>query len=150
MYTRFRSKGLIVFHSLARSLPHHLTQTGPASLPCIRSWFLFLGNLCHNRWWRSFLTSGSTGVWVFAYSAVYFTYLQSTMLATYVLYFGYMALLSLGLSLLTGCIGFYSCLWFTRKIYSSIKVCFAPCKGEYPTITVCANEWRLPGTNVKK
>ncbi|CAM9768812.1 unnamed protein product [Ascophyllum nodosum] len=73
-------------------------------------------------WWRSFLTSGSTGVWVFAYSAVYFTYLQSTMLATYVLYFGYMALLSLGLSLLTGCIGFYSCLWFTRKIYSSIKV----------------------------
>ena len=61
-------------------------------------------------------------MWVFAYSAVYFTYLQSTMLATYVLYFGYMALLSLGLSLLTGCIGFYSCLWFTKKIYSSIKV----------------------------
>ncbi|CAM9554310.1 unnamed protein product [Hapterophycus canaliculatus] len=44
------------------------------------------------------------------------------MLATYVLYFGYMSLLSLGLAALTGCIGFYSCLWFTRKIYASIKV----------------------------
>ena len=44
------------------------------------------------------------------------------MVATYVLYFAYMALLSAGLSALTGCIGFYSCLWFTRKIYASIKV----------------------------
>lgn len=73
-------------------------------------------------WWRSFLTSGSTGAWVFAYSTVYFSNLQATKFATYVLYFGYMGLLSLGLSLLTGCIGFYSCLWFTRKIYASIKV----------------------------
>ncbi|CAM9626190.1 unnamed protein product [Ectocarpus fasciculatus] len=73
-------------------------------------------------WWRSFLTTASTGAWVFAYSAIYFSNLQSTMLATYVLYFGYMALLSLGLAALTGCIGFYSCLWFTRKIYASIKV----------------------------
>ncbi|CAM9231353.1 unnamed protein product, partial [Sphacelaria rigidula] len=73
-------------------------------------------------WWRSFLTTGSTGAWVFAYSTVYFANLQATKFATYVLYFGYMALLSLGLSLLTGCIGFYSCLWFTRKIYGSIKV----------------------------
>lgn len=61
---------------------------------------------------------------MFAYSAIYFARLQSTMLATYVLYFGYMSLLCLGLSALTGCIGFYSCLWFTRKIYSSIKVRF--------------------------
>lgn len=75
------------------------------------------------RWWRSFFTSGSTGVWVFAYSTIYFSKLQATKFATYVLYFGYMGLLSLGLSFMTGCIGFYSCLWFTRKIYASIKVC---------------------------
>ncbi|CAM9294824.1 unnamed protein product, partial [Discosporangium mesarthrocarpum] len=73
-------------------------------------------------WWRSFLTSGSTALWVFAYSTVYFARLESTMAVTYMLYFGYMALLSLGLFALTGCIGFYSCLWFTRKMYSSIKV----------------------------
>ena len=41
---------------------------------------------------------------------------------TYVLYFGYMTLIALGLFLLTGAAGFFACLWFTKKIYASIKV----------------------------
>jgi transmembrane 9 superfamily member 2/4 len=44
------------------------------------------------------------------------------MLVTYMLFFGYMGVICLGMFMLCGSIGFYSCLWFTRKIYASIKV----------------------------
>ena len=73
-------------------------------------------------WWRSFLTSGSTAVYVFLYSCVYFSRLEADEWLTYVLYFGYMILVSIGLFVLTGASGFFSTLWFTRKIYASIKV----------------------------
>mmetsp|Transcript_26202 Transcript_26202/g.104839 ORF Transcript_26202/g.104839 Transcript_26202/m.104839 type:complete len:419 (+) Transcript_26202:933-2189(+) len=73
-------------------------------------------------WWRSFLTSGSTAFYVFLYSCVYFSRLEADKGLTYVLYFGYMILISLGLFLLTGTCGFFSCLWFTKTIYASIKV----------------------------
>ncbi|KAG5189838.1 hypothetical protein JKP88DRAFT_205947 [Tribonema minus] len=73
-------------------------------------------------WWRSFLTSGSTAVYIFLYSALYFSHLESNMLVTYMLYFGYMGIICLGVFMLCGTIGFFSCLWFTRKIYGSIKV----------------------------
>jgi transmembrane 9 superfamily member 2/4 len=55
-------------------------------------------------------------------SALYFSHLQSNMLVTYMLFFGYMGVICLGMFMLCGSIGFYSCLWFTRKIYASIKV----------------------------
>ena len=38
------------------------------------------------------------------------------------IYFTYMLMISLGFFLLTGSIGFFSCLWFVRKIYGAIKV----------------------------
>ena len=73
-------------------------------------------------WWRSFLTSGSTAFYVLLYSCVYFSRLEADEWFTYCLYFGYMILISLGLFVLTGACGFFSCLWFTKKIYASIKV----------------------------
>jgi len=73
-------------------------------------------------WWRSFLTSGSTAMYVFAYSCVYYTRLEPTHAVTTVLYFGYMAISCIGLLLLTGCVGFFSCMIFCRKIYASVKV----------------------------
>uniref|UniRef100_A0A7R9U2A2 Transmembrane 9 superfamily member n=1 Tax=Pinguiococcus pyrenoidosus TaxID=172671 RepID=A0A7R9U2A2_9STRA len=73
-------------------------------------------------WWRSFLVPGSTGLYVFLYSCVYFARLEANLTVTYFLYFGYMALVSGGIALVTGTAGFAACLWFTRKIYSSIKV----------------------------
>ena len=73
-------------------------------------------------WWRSFLTSGSTALYVLLYSAFYFSKLESNMYVTYVMYFGYMGIISLGLFLLTGTIGLFAALWFTKKIYGSIKV----------------------------
>lgn len=53
-------------------------------------------------WWRSFMTSGSTALYVFLYSIVYFSRLESNMFVTYLLYFGYMAVISLGVFLVTG------------------------------------------------
>lgn len=73
-------------------------------------------------WWRSLLTSGSTALYVFLYSVVYFARLESNMFVTYLLYFGYMAAISMGLFLVTGTIGFFSCLYFNYQIYGSIKV----------------------------
>jgi transmembrane 9 superfamily protein 2/4 len=73
-------------------------------------------------WWRAFLTSGSTALYVFLYSAIYFSRLEPDMWVTYLLYFGYMGMLSLSIFLVTGSVGFLSCLWFTKKIYGSIKV----------------------------
>jgi len=73
-------------------------------------------------WWRSFLTSGSTAVYIFIYSIIYFHRLESNMPVTYLLYFGYMGVISLGAFLITGTIGFFSCLYFNYQIYGSIKV----------------------------
>lgn len=82
-----------------------------------------LCNEDYNWWWRSFFSSGSTGLYVLLYSGIYFTRtVQPNLFATYLLYFGYMGIVSLGVFLLTGSIGFGASLWFTRLIYNSIKV----------------------------
>jgi len=72
-------------------------------------------------WWRSFITSGSTGLYVFLYSFVFFKQLEANSFATYVLYFGYMGLSSLGLFLMTGFVGVTSCLLFNKVMFASIK-----------------------------
>nr|VDD34094.1 unnamed protein product [Brassica oleracea] len=71
-------------------------------------------------WWRSYLTSGSSALYLFLYATFYFfTKLQITKLVSAMLYFGYMLIASYAFFVLTGTIGFYACLWFTRLIYSS-------------------------------
>ena len=77
----------------------------------------------HRWWWFSFLTSGSTAVYMFMYSVFWFRSLEpSKIFITYMLYFGYMFLISFGMFLTTGAVGALSCFWFTRKIFGSIKV----------------------------
>lgn len=77
----------------------------------------------HRWWWFSFCTSGSTALYFFAYSCVWFQHLKaSSMIITYLLYFGYMFIICAGLFLLTGTIGALSSLWFVKKIFASIKV----------------------------
>jgi len=73
-------------------------------------------------WWRSFLTAGSTGAYVFLYSCLYFHNLEANLFVTYLLYFGYTALTCLGLSLAVGAVGTGAALWLNRKIYASVKV----------------------------
>ena len=83
-----------------------------------------LCNEDYHWWWRSFGTAGSTAIYVFLYSIVYFKQLEANSLATYLLYFGYMGLSSIGLFLMTGFIGVTSSFWFNKTIFGSLKVRF--------------------------
>jgi len=77
----------------------------------------------HRWWWYSFMCAGSTALYIFLYSCVWFGQLEaSKMIITYLLYFGYMALICFGLFLVTGMVGTMSCFFFVRKIFSTIKV----------------------------
>ncbi|EER09634.1 Endosomal P24A protein precursor, putative [Perkinsus marinus ATCC 50983] len=74
-------------------------------------------------WWRSFLVSGSSALYVFGYSLMYLTTrLQIVNVVSIVVYVGYMAMISAAFFLLTGCIGFIATFFFVRAIYGSIKV----------------------------
>lgn len=73
--------------------------------------------------WRAFLTSGAAGFYVFLYSILYyFTKLDINSFSSTVLYFGYSSVISGLLTLLTGAVGYISCLYFLQRIFASIKV----------------------------
>merc|ERR1712217_301768 len=74
-------------------------------------------------WWPSFFASGSSGIYVFAYSILYFfTRLFIDKFVSTILYFGYMFIMSLLFTLITGSIGFIASFLFVRAIYGSIKI----------------------------
>jgi len=73
-------------------------------------------------WWVSFNAAGSTAFYVFAYSIVYFKQLAGNTFASYVLYFGYMGLVSFMIFLMTGTVGLFSSLHFNKIIFGSIKI----------------------------
>ncbi|KYO32780.1 hypothetical protein Y1Q_0009372 [Alligator mississippiensis] len=63
-------------------------------------------------WWRSFLTSSFTAVYLFIYAIHYFfSKLQITGNASTILYFGYTMIMVLIFFLFTGTIGFFACFW---------------------------------------
>ena len=90
-----------------------------AEITVLFNYFQLCGEHYH-WWWRSFMNGGATGIFVYIYSLYYFQSLESNSGATYILYFGYMALVSFGIFLITGSVGLFSCLWFNKKIYGSI------------------------------
>merc|ERR1711975_211825 len=66
-----------------------------------------LCNEDYHWWWRSFLTSGSSGLCLFAYSIMYFfTQLEVIGFVPSLVYFGYMFTGALCFFLITGSIGF--------------------------------------------
>jgi transmembrane 9 superfamily protein 2/4 len=74
-------------------------------------------------WWRAFLTSGASAVYIFGYSVMYyFSTLQIKSFTSMVLYFGWTAIMSVMFFVLSGAIGFFSTMAFVRKIYGSIKI----------------------------
>ncbi|KAG0274763.1 hypothetical protein BGZ95_009488 [Linnemannia exigua] len=74
-------------------------------------------------WWRAFFTSGSSAIYIFLYSVMYyFTTLQIKSFTSVVLYFGWTAIMSVMFFVLSGAIGFFSTFAFVRKIYGSIKI----------------------------
>lgn len=82
-----------------------------------------LCNEDYNWWWRSYLSAGSSGVYLFIYAVwYYFSKLSISGVVGTVLYFAYMSMVSLTFFMLTGSIGFFACLWFVIKIYGAIKV----------------------------
>jgi len=73
--------------------------------------------------WRAFLTSGASGFYVFLYSALYyFTKLDIGSFTGAVLYFGYSAIISVLVTVMTGAVGYVSTLIFLQRIFASIKV----------------------------
>jgi len=82
-----------------------------------------LCNEHYHWWWRSYLSAGSSGGYLFLYSVWYFfSKLNIRGVVATLLYFSYMSMISITFFMLTGSIGFFACLWFVRKIYSAIKV----------------------------
>ncbi|KAL6012172.1 Transmembrane 9 superfamily member 8 [Asimina triloba] len=74
-------------------------------------------------WWQAYLTSGSSALYLFIYATFYFcTKVEITKPLPVILCFGSMLICSYAFFLLTGTIGFYACFWFTRLIYSSVKI----------------------------
>ena len=76
----------------------------------------------HNWWWFSYACGGSIAVYLFIFSAVYFQDLQpSSMVITYLLYFGYSLLMSSALFLAMGSVASMSSFIFARKMFGAIK-----------------------------
>jgi len=74
-------------------------------------------------WWRSFIVSGGSAVYVAAYSVFYFcTKLEIDEFVPTLLYFSYTIIMVITFWLLTGTIGFYSAYFFIRKIYAAVKI----------------------------
>jgi transmembrane 9 superfamily protein 2/4 len=74
-------------------------------------------------WWRSFFTSGSAALYILAYS-IFFSalHVKFSNAVSVLLYFGWMLMACVVFFVMTGSIGFLSCLWFTLKIYGAIKI----------------------------
>ncbi|KAL9965970.1 hypothetical protein ACROYT_G029844 [Oculina patagonica] len=86
--------------------------------------------LCHNSlryedyrwWWSSFVPGGIVALYFFLYSIHFFvTKLTITGTASTFLYFGYTLIMVLIFFLFTGTVGFFTCFFYIRRIYSSIS-----------------------------
>jgi transmembrane 9 superfamily member 2/4 len=74
-------------------------------------------------WWRSWLIPGSSAIYFFVYSILYFTTRLTIQGAVgTVLYFGYMLLFSSAFFLVTGSTGYLATFWFVHTIYAAVKV----------------------------
>jgi len=75
----------------------------------------------HRWWWSSFLSGGSTGLFIFAYSIFYYIYRSkmSGMLQTS-FYFSWMSVACYFFFVMLGTVGFFSSLVFVKRIYKDI------------------------------
>lgn len=74
-------------------------------------------------WWRSFIVSGGSALYILLYSLFYFVkILDITEFIPTLLYIGYTGIMVLTFWLLTGSIGFFAAYAFVRKIYGAVKI----------------------------
>jgi len=99
-----------------------LTLVITSALVSIVITYLHLCNGNHRTWWSSFFNTGSVGLYIFIYSIFYFRELQLIGLSSIFIYFGYMLALSVLFMIFCGTIGFLASYWFTKTIYSSIRI----------------------------
>jgi len=74
-------------------------------------------------WWRSFLTSGVSGIYMFCYSVFYyFAKLHLNYSSSVAIYMIVSLMVAFAFFLVTGTVGFYASFFFVRKIYAQIKI----------------------------
>ncbi|CAO3681732.1 unnamed protein product [Umbelopsis ramanniana] len=77
----------------------------------------------YNWWWRSFVVSGASGIYVFCYAIAYWiTVLEIDGFVAGLAYVANAFLVSLAFGVCTGTIGFFAAYTFVRKLYSALKV----------------------------
>jgi len=77
----------------------------------------------HRWWWKSFCDSASCGFWLFLYSIWFVAFrLNLKGFMPMMVYFTYMAMISVAVALYCGAVSFLSTLWFTKTIYSTVKI----------------------------
>jgi transmembrane 9 superfamily protein 2/4 len=82
-----------------------------------------LCNEDYHWWWRAFLNSGASGLYLLGYSVVYYqTQLDIMGFVPTLIYFGYMLIASLQFVLVTGTVGLLTSWWFVLKIFGAVKV----------------------------
>ncbi|KAG5472636.1 hypothetical protein LSCM4_01956 [Leishmania orientalis] len=81
-----------------------------------------LSRLNYHWWWRSFLVSASYGAWLMLYCIFYYWFISIVKgFLGMVLFFGYMGLVCVSVSLMFGAVGFLASLAFVRIVFSSVK-----------------------------
>lgn len=87
--------------------------------------YLQLSKESYYWWWPSFLSTASSGAYVFLYS-LFFLFKQNgngrIHIVSTLIYTGYALVCSLAFALATGCIGFFASFKFVRKIYASVHI----------------------------
>ncbi|KRZ51538.1 Transmembrane 9 superfamily member 2 [Trichinella nativa] len=74
-------------------------------------------------WWRAFFSSAFTAFYLLAYSVYFYLYkLTIVGVVSTVLYFSYCLIFVFIFFIMCGTVGFVSCFWFVRQIYSVVKV----------------------------
>jgi len=77
----------------------------------------------HRWWWSSFLNCAMAGLYLFIYSLWFLSTKMSLVgFLPVIVYLTYMSMISIAFSLVCGSVGFYSSFWFTKTIYSAVKV----------------------------
>ncbi|CAE7221928.1 TMN7 [Symbiodinium sp. KB8] len=98
-----------------------LTCITSALLSIVLVYFTLVGE-DYNWWWKSFRIPASAGVYLFLYSMYFYAvHLNMHGFVPALLYFGYMAIISAGIGLALGVVGFHSTFEFVRRIYAAVR-----------------------------
>lgn len=87
----------------------------------------------YNWWWRAYFTSGSSALYLFAYSAFYFySKLDITKFVPMLLYFGYMTMVRAARPCVCVCVGgrgWPACLWGKGRLLAGSVWVWRPARG---------------------